>query len=145
MNRKVGPRHWNASFKAVASTGWCTGRPLPWIQLANPCARINYPAGSNAAARRARIDTLQSRLRAPGVYKRSVVARTSHCSLPPSPIRYYTGQYCWRTTMPNSKLMLTLGAPIITIILYIVKVGYGRRSRIDALRKQGVVRAQRRT
>lgn len=44
--------------------------------------------------------------------------------------------------MANSKYLLTFGAPIVTIVLYILKVGYGRRSRIDALRKQGVVRAR---
>jgi hypothetical protein len=43
--------------------------------------------------------------------------------------------------MANTKFLFTLGAPIITIVLYVLKVGYGRRSRIDALRKQGVVSA----
>jgi hypothetical protein len=41
--------------------------------------------------------------------------------------------------MAFSKTLITTGVPFVSAILYVVYIGYRRRSRVNELRKQGVV------
>jgi hypothetical protein len=42
-------------------------------------------------------------------------------------------------TMALSKLLITVGTPIVSAIIYVLSIGYQRRLRIYKLREQGVV------
>ena len=41
--------------------------------------------------------------------------------------------------MTSSKLLITVGTPIVSVLIYVLCIGYRKRSRIYHLRKQGVV------